>query len=296
MSIPDLDKIIKMSNIFGVSTDYLLKDELEEILPAEETKAAEKESVCSISIEAANEYMNIVRKVSSKIALGVVFCILSPICLIWLGGLSEYGNVGLTEDMAGGIGVAILLVLITIGVVILILNSMQLSKYDYLEKEPISLEYGVKGVVEKRKKEFESKYQQGIAFGTAFCILGVIPLMIAAGMEAGDYVYILCTCALFCFIACGVYLFIYTGMIWGSFTKLLQEGDYTEEKKAVEKKTSLFSEIYWCIITAIYLGISFYSFEWHRTWIIWPVAGVLFAACQGILKMVMVNSKTVGKQ
>ena len=53
MSIPDLDKIIKMSNIFGVSTDYLLKDELEEILPAEETKAAEKESVCSISIEAA---------------------------------------------------------------------------------------------------------------------------------------------------------------------------------------------------------------------------------------------------
>ena len=29
-SIPDLDKILKMSAIFGVSTDYLLKDELEE--------------------------------------------------------------------------------------------------------------------------------------------------------------------------------------------------------------------------------------------------------------------------
>ena len=30
-SIPDLDRIVKMSALFGVSTDYLLKDEMEEI-------------------------------------------------------------------------------------------------------------------------------------------------------------------------------------------------------------------------------------------------------------------------
>ena len=29
MSVPDLNKIITMSELFGVSTDYLLKDELE---------------------------------------------------------------------------------------------------------------------------------------------------------------------------------------------------------------------------------------------------------------------------
>ena len=39
--------------------------------------------------------------------------------------------------------------------------------------------------------------------------------------------------------------------------------------------------------SAIYLGISFYTFEWHRTWIIWPVAGVLFAACKGIYYFVV---------
>ena len=33
-SIPDLERIIKLSQIFGVSTDYLIKDEIEEI-PAE---------------------------------------------------------------------------------------------------------------------------------------------------------------------------------------------------------------------------------------------------------------------
>ena len=32
-SVPDLDKIVQLSRIFGVSTDYLLKDELEEQEP-----------------------------------------------------------------------------------------------------------------------------------------------------------------------------------------------------------------------------------------------------------------------
>ena len=34
-SIPDLDKIIRMSELFDVSTDYLLKDSLEEEQPSE---------------------------------------------------------------------------------------------------------------------------------------------------------------------------------------------------------------------------------------------------------------------
>ena len=31
MSTPDMGRIVEMSNIFGVSTDYLLKDEIEDI-------------------------------------------------------------------------------------------------------------------------------------------------------------------------------------------------------------------------------------------------------------------------
>ena len=44
---------------------------------------------------------------SVKIA-AVLACIISPITLILLGGLSEYGTIGLSEDAAGGIGVIIL--------------------------------------------------------------------------------------------------------------------------------------------------------------------------------------------
>lgn len=53
-SIPDLDKIIKLSSIFGVSTDYLLKDEMEELEYTQTTDIPEEDQTRRVSIEEAN--------------------------------------------------------------------------------------------------------------------------------------------------------------------------------------------------------------------------------------------------
>lgn len=288
-SIPDLDKIIKMSNIFGVSTDYLLKDEMEDAGLSESEEIIEEKikNERMVSLEEASAFMDLARKVSSKIALAVSMCILSPVCLILLGGFSEYGNISLSENVVGGIGVVVLLLLIAAGVAVLILTGLRLEKYEYLEKEDFSLQYGVQGIVAKRKEEFGETYRRSIAIGVVLCILSIVPLMIAAAFEAGDLVYVCCVGVLLCFIASGVYRFVWVGTIQGSFDKLLQEGDFTKKKKEANRRFGFFPGVYWCIITAIYLGISFTSNEWERSWIIWPVAGVLFAAIMGILQAIM---------
>ena len=36
--------------------------------------------------------------------------------------------------------------------------------------------------------------------------------------------------------------------------------------------------IYWCVVTAIFLAWSFFGNAWGVSWVIWPVAGVLFGA------------------
>lgn len=60
-SIPDLSKILLLSQVFGVSTDYLLRDDIEETQKAEifveETveKAAGGETIYKISLEEAKE-------------------------------------------------------------------------------------------------------------------------------------------------------------------------------------------------------------------------------------------------
>lgn len=287
-AIPDLDKIIKMSNIFGVSTDYLLKDEMENLVVTEPVvDSGERENVRKVSVEEGNAYMDMARKSAAKIALGVMLCILSPVCVILLAGMQECGVIAMTEDMAAGLGSAVLLFLIAIAVAVFIFTGMQLSKYEYMEKEILSLEYGLYGVVEKKKEEFELTFRICIASGVAMIILGLVPMMIAAALSATDMAVIFCTALFLVLIACAVFLFVWSGMIHDSYSRLLQVGDYTEEKKLMNKKTSPFASVYWCVITAIYLFASFVTGRWDKTWIIWPVAGVLFGAVHVVLSVIL---------
>ena len=105
-------------------------------------------------------------------------------------------------------------------------------------------------------------------------------------MRASDLVCVICVCVLLVFVAGAVLLFITAGMVHDSFLKLLQEEEYSVEKKKVAKKYNGIIGAYWLIMVAIYLGWSFYTNKWDFTWIIWPVAGVLFAAIMGILRTI----------
>ena len=83
-SIPDMNKILKLSEVFSVSTDYLLKDEIELDSPGETLKIDTESSLkeVSVSMEEANAFLEHKNQAASQIALGVLLCILSPSLLI----------------------------------------------------------------------------------------------------------------------------------------------------------------------------------------------------------------------
>lgn len=280
-SIPDLDKILQLSQLFGVSTDYLLKDEIEEETgdtPDTYTEEAQR----SVSLEEANAFLEKNQLAAKRIAAGAAACILSPAVLILLGGLAEYGNSLISEDLAGGLGVVILLLIVCAAVAVFLFTGMKLEPYKFLEEQAFTLQYGVRGLAESRKAEFEPVHQRCTVAGVSLCISSVIPLLISAAFQAGDLAYIVMVDVLLLLVACGAALLIWTGTVRGGYEKLLQEGEYTPEKKAENKRNAPLAGIYWCLITAVFLGVSFYTMRWDRTWIIWPCAGVLFAAFLGI--------------
>ena len=53
----------------------------------------------------------------------------------------------ITEDMAGGLGLIIMFVIVSIAVAIFIQCGMKSSAYAYLEKVRIETQYGVTGMV-----------------------------------------------------------------------------------------------------------------------------------------------------
>lgn len=291
-SIPDLDKIIKLSNIFGVSTDYLLKDSLEEeTRELSENKMAdagtEEGNIQMISMETANAYLQLLRNVASKIALGVSLCILSPVCLIGLAGLSDKeGDYIISEAAAVSMGMTMLLLLVASAVAIFLINGRKIEVYEFLEKEPVELAYGVKGLVEKEKFGYEAEHSRNLVLGIVLCILSAVPIMILAVSDDNGMLAILGVDLCLILVAVGVYLLVSTGILYGGFQKLLEEGDYTRRQKIENKRNDVIDKIYWCLVTAIYLAWSFVTMEWERTWIIWPVTGVFYGVVIGISSVV----------
>lgn len=286
-SIPDLDKILKLSEIFGVTTDYLIKDELEEeeYAPSQmqENESESDRSVHKVTMEMANEYLQIIDWTAGKTAFATMLCILSPIVLLMLGAMSEMPDYHISENAAAGIGICVLIVLIAIAVTIFILCGMKTKKYEFMEKEDIETVYGVSGMVKEKRDAYHSMYVTQLVIGIACCICSVIPLFGTLAVSESDFYMVSAVCMLLALVAIGTYFIVRSAAKMNAMNQLLEEEDYTRQKKHENKKMSGPVMVYWLIATAIYLAWSFTTNDWDRTWIIWPVVGVLFPAFYAIV-------------
>lgn len=260
-----------------MSTDYLLKDEVEK----ENT-----ETICDtdcelhrVTMEEANAYMNEKKKAAPMLANATTLCILSPIPLFLVSTFND--------SLAIAVTCTILLGMVALAVFIFIKTEIKLSPLQYLEQEPFETEYGVTGLVKEKNQSYQQHYSFSLACGVVLCILSVIPLVIAGCMEASDYICTLCLAVLLILVSVGVNILIRVSTIKSSYDTLLQEGDFTKKEKLVKKKVETFTGVYWCLVTAVYLGWSLWTKQWDVTYIVWPVAAVLYAAMYGIVKMIM---------
>lgn len=127
-----------------VSTDYLLKDEIEE---AEHIDSSDDTpSLRRVSMEEANAFLSVKLRTAKTIAYAAFLCILSPIALLILSAISESTAGVLNENIANGIGMIVLIILVAIAAVMFISSGSKTAPFAYLEKEKFETEYGVSGM------------------------------------------------------------------------------------------------------------------------------------------------------
>ena len=290
-SIPDMNKILKLSEIFGVSTDFLLKDEMEmpdrtDTYIDTDTDIDPDSALRQVSMEEASEFLRLKEYFAPRVALGVMLCILSPVLLIVLGGGSEYGTFAITDQQATGIGLVTLFILIGIAVAIFVNAGIKLNKYEYLEKCPIETAYGIKGMVTERKERFKDDFTRSVIIGVVLCVVSVIPLFIAMAMNGADSFWGVATIGLLLvMVAIGVFFIVRACIINGAYQMLLEEGDYTRYSKKRSGKFGWIAGAYWLTVTAVFLLTGF-TRGFDSNWIIWPVAGVVFAILMIVLEAV----------
>ena len=279
-SVPDMTRIIQLSELFGVSTDYLLKDSLEHAEPSQDV--VPDSQVRTIGMEEANAFLNIKEANSRRVALAVMLCILSPVALILLGGAQTFGLLKWSENAAGGVGLVILMLMILPAVGLFVTSNLRISPYEFLEKEPVETLYGVSGMVRDRKERFRPVHTRYLIIGILLCVASAIPLFISMIFKAESIWNVAGIAAVLVLAAVGVLLIVRVSIVWGGYQILLEEGEYSRESKENSRRYGYLGGIYWSLVTAAFLAWGFIGNAWDKSWIIWPVAGVAFGAVVGI--------------
>lgn len=293
-SMPDLDKLVQLSEALDVSTDYLLKDEQAQSAPVPAT-AEQTVKPRRVTQEEARRYLRLQTAAIPKTTLGVALCVWSPIALIGLPVLRSTLNWGFPEEICSGIGLCVLLVMVAAGVALLLTASGKLREFEYLEREPIETDNGAREQTLSMQREVLPICTKRNTIGVVLCILSVLPLfalMCVPGVPDGYYSLAVCALLLLVGIAC--LLLVRTGSMRGAVDKLLEQGDYTRENKAKSRFVGAVSAAYWLVVTAAFL---FYTFgpngngQPQYSWFIWAIAGVLYGALMAALSVYRKKSK-----
>ncbi len=297
-ALPEVDKILKMSDLFGCSTDYLLKDDGEQ---SESVQRKTVEEVAKVDIQVRDEegrtYVETMKNSAWKIAVGVVLCICSPITLFVLLGAADMGV--LSENVASAIGVPTILVFVAIAIAFFIIGGRKIATFEHFKDVHLSMSNDLRAEMQKKKEEFSTPFTVAITVGVALCILAVIPLIVVGALNKSDALLMYALVAMFFVVAISVFLFVRFGIVWGAYEifttqgKTDQLGHYCVTVKSDDEDSaeSLLNSIYWCLVLAGYLIWSFTTGNWGLTWIVWPIAGVFSSAGSALIRLIKLKKK-----
>ncbi len=285
-SIPDMTRIIALSQIFGVSADFLIKDEYDTDPHTDVIEIDQFDEGAMISVEEAQAFLSAKNATQIPFSQAVRLCIYSPILLFLLLGLSHTNYFSYSEELAIAIGVPLLLIIVAFAVYQFIHIEQRLEPFKYIESEPVTMEYGVEGIVRNRKEQYNPHYSKHIAIGTLLCIISPIPLisvsMLFEDQESLSYFSLI----LFLLIVGeGVSRIIQADIMQNGFDMILEINDYSRSKKQAQHVVNSVAGIYWVLATTIYFIWSFTQNAWTISWIVWPIASMLFAILTMIIEL-----------
>ncbi|NLK65597.1 MAG: hypothetical protein GX289_10955 [Tissierellia bacterium] len=249
-------------------------DELAETLGIKQA-LENKSDIIHVTYEEAEKYIEDSKNIAPKTALGVFLCIMSPTLLLLLLGLRELDALQIKEDRLIAAGLTALIALVAAGVSYFIRYSSILDKYEYLQKSVFELDYSTEQAVRSAMAQDEHSYKSAVNTSVILYILSILPIFLISLLLDIDGASTISVAVTLTIVAYATYNLINKGGINNACQVLLQQGDYSIKTKS-NKTLQTISKVYWLVIVAVYLTYSFITQKWGISWIIWPIAGILY--------------------
>jgi transcriptional regulator with XRE-family HTH domain len=162
--IPEVGKLVQISNLFGVSTDYLLKEDYEEKGYPEENVVSD--SGYYVSQEMLDGYLSYSRQNVKQITGGISLFVLSNV----FGCFDDYRIMSF-----------LYWVTMAAGIIMIVWQFLQIRKYQEIRNEHLTFDDKVFGEFKKQRENRRKKY-------AVMMIAGVVILL--ASTEAGSFLMI----------------------------------------------------------------------------------------------------------
>lgn len=172
----------------------------------------------------------------------------------------------------------VLLTMVAVAVMIFIKSGITIGRYKYIREGDFSLTPAQMSSMENMLKEFEPGFGRRIAVGVGMCIFSPFPLITTSVIGASAVIVLLMVPVLLMMVAVAVHEFVRLGVIREGYLQLMKKEDFDPVNKQNAQHEDKVGGVYWPLVVAIYLLWSFMGDAWDRSWIIFPIAGLIFAA------------------
>ncbi|MFL0247209.1 permease prefix domain 1-containing protein [Candidatus Clostridium stratigraminis] len=240
------------------------------------TKA--EETLTTIGLEEAREFIFLKQKTSNLIGIGVSLILVGVSLLVFLSQLVENKLIfqALPNEVQNTPSVILLFLFIVPAVGMFIYSGTKLEKFKYLDEGQFGIDLTTKSILANEYSVISPKKTIGIIAGVCLCILSPVVVIIASLF--GSYATTYGASLLLIMIAAAVFIFIRVGSLSDAYKKLLKKDEFSPIRKQENKVIGAVAALVWPLATCAFLVAGLVFNLWYICWIIFPVTGILFGA------------------
>ncbi|MGN0362349.1 MAG: permease prefix domain 1-containing protein [Bilifractor sp.] len=239
-----------------------------------------------VSLEEVHSYLDDRAHDAVLHGLGTLCGIISPCGMILTEGF------GWTSGTGIAVGLLWLFAMIAACVGLHVYASLQMSKWNFLEKESCSIDYGTVSMVNDLQGTTHNKTMLQRTVAVLLYCTCYIPLSVLAVASGRGDLLSIGIAVLLLMVGLGTFFIIVSGSREDGYHCLLTlnhqqraEGrydyrqkntaDHAKEMKYTNKTAAVIMSVFWPTVVCVYLILSFLTFSWSISWIIFPIAAVI---------------------
>ena len=258
-------------------------------------KKSVSENSRKVSFEEVKDFITWRKKGSIYRGIGIALCIC---CVVPPIIFSSYRF----DFLDNVLGPVFMFIMIALGVCLIVFSGRGSQEWNFLRHEPCSIDDRTYSYISEQKQDFIKQYSIMTSIAIACYILCCVPAIVFDYFNS-DFFDNLGGASLFILVATGVFLNVYASSVRSTYNFILglnnsvnnfdafgaanafnakninnlcHAGNRDNDVSYIRNpKIRALMSVYWLTVTCIYLCWSFMTFDWHITWIIWPIAGVV---------------------